>query len=103
MPVANSFDHLVGADQQRRWDGDAERLRGREIDHQLILGRLLYRQLAWSVALENLVDVGSGAAIEVGKVRTIAQQMAGLRELSKGGNRRKPIPESEFCHECPAG
>jgi sugar phosphate isomerase/epimerase len=31
--VTRSFDHLVGAGEQRRWDFDAERIRGFEIDH----------------------------------------------------------------------
>ena len=35
------FDHLVGAGEQRVGDGEAERLGGLEVDHQLELGRLL--------------------------------------------------------------
>jgi hypothetical protein len=33
--VAASIDHLVGVRQQRRWDINAEGLRGLQIDHQL--------------------------------------------------------------------
>jgi hypothetical protein len=38
----HSFDHLVGAGQQRRQHGQPERLRGLEVDHQFVLGRRLH-------------------------------------------------------------
>ena len=37
----NSFDHLVGAREQRWRNIEAERLRGLEVDHQLEFGRLV--------------------------------------------------------------
>jgi len=52
----NSFDHLVGARQNRRWQVETERLRGFEIDHELIFVRRLDRQFGWLFALENAVD-----------------------------------------------
>jgi hypothetical protein len=41
-----SFDHLVGAREQRRRDFDAERLRGLEINDHLELRRPLHRQVS---------------------------------------------------------
>jgi hypothetical protein len=38
--LIGSFDHLVGAGEQRRWHRNAERLRDLEIDRQLEFGWL---------------------------------------------------------------
>jgi hypothetical protein len=35
--ITSSFDHLVGAGEQRRWDFKAERLGGLEVDHKVKL------------------------------------------------------------------
>src|SRR5262249_561548 len=40
-----SFDHLVGAGEQRRWHVEAERSGGRQIDDQFELSRLHDRQV----------------------------------------------------------
>jgi hypothetical protein len=44
--VNDSFDHVVGERQQCRGDGNAERFRGFEIDHERKLARLLDREIA---------------------------------------------------------
>jgi hypothetical protein len=46
-----SFDHLVGAGEHRLWHGQAHRLRGFEVDYQLILGRCLYGKIGRLLAL----------------------------------------------------
>src|SRR5262245_25743896 len=51
------FDHLVGAGQQRRWDGKAERLCSSKIEHQFKCGWLLERQVRRPCSFDNLVDV----------------------------------------------
>jgi len=45
------FDHLVGAGKQRRRHGEAERLSGLDVDHQLILGWTLHRHVGRFLAL----------------------------------------------------
>jgi len=52
-----SFDHLVGAGQDRLWDRKAERLRGLEIDHELELRGRLHRQVAGLFSLEDAANV----------------------------------------------
>ena len=61
-----SFDHLVGTGEQRQRHRKTKRLGHFEIDHNFQLGRLLDRQVGWFAAFEDLVDVGRGAAVEVG-------------------------------------
>ena len=45
--TASLFDHLVGAGEQHGRHLDAERLRGRQVDDEIELGRLLDRDVAW--------------------------------------------------------
>src|SRR5215813_6467699 len=51
------FDHLVGAGEQRYWYFKPERFRGLEIDHQLVFGRRLHRQVGGPRAFEDAIDV----------------------------------------------
>jgi hypothetical protein len=51
--VCNSFDHLVGAEQQGLWNCETERLGGLEIDNELELGRLPHRQVSGLGAVES--------------------------------------------------
>lgn len=59
------FNDLVGAGQQRRRDGQAQRLRRLQIDDQLELGRLLDRQVGGLRPLQDLVDERRCAADDV--------------------------------------
>ena len=74
------FDHLVGAGQERLRHGQAKRLRGLEVDHQLELGRLLHRQVGRLLALEDAVDVAGRAAGRIGRIGPVGHQAAARGE-----------------------
>src|ERR1700732_2720391 len=77
-----SFDDLVGAGEDRLRHGEAERLGGLEIDHQLEGGRLLHRQIGRLGAVEDLSGVNADLAIYADEARPIADQPAGRGELA---------------------
>jgi hypothetical protein len=52
-----SFDHLIGAGEQRGWNGETERLRRLEVDDELEFGGLLDGQVRGLGAPQDLVDV----------------------------------------------
>ena len=72
-----SFDHLVGAGEQRRRHVDAQRLGRLQIDHHLVLGRGLHRQVGRLLALEDAVDIAGCAPVLVDQVRPVGDQAAG--------------------------
>src|SRR5260370_6393527 len=56
------FDHFSGSRQQGRWNVDAERFGGPEVDVQIKLGGLLHRQFTWLRTFQYPVDISRGAA-----------------------------------------
>src|SRR6516165_9084236 len=84
-----SLDHLVGKREQRRRHRQAKRLRGLQIDHQLELGGLQYRQFGGLGAFENAPDIEPRLVIIVAAAAPVAHQSAGHGELARivaGGN-----------------
>src|SRR5690348_14288192 len=59
------FDDRGRAQEQRRRNGDVQRLGGLEIDRQLERGRLLHGQVPRPRALEDLVDVAGRAPVHL--------------------------------------
>src|SRR5262245_39495439 len=65
------LDHLVGAQQDRSWQLDADRLRGLKIDHGLEFRRLLDRQIGGLGAAEYPGRIRAGAAVHRREIHAI--------------------------------
>ena len=75
---AASFDHLVGACEQQRWDRESEGFGGPEIDKRVELGGVLDRQVTGTITLENAVDIRRRPSRNSGK-SILRVSDAGLR------------------------
>jgi len=63
--TASLFDHLIGAGEQRRWNVDAERPGGLEVDDEIELGGPQDRQVGRFLALENVAGIDASLEILV--------------------------------------
>src|SRR5262249_679238 len=68
------FDHLVGSYQQLVRHLKAERLRTFAIDHQLELGRLLDRKVAWLRSPQDAIDIGRSPPEYVVRIGAIGHE-----------------------------
>jgi len=75
--IAELFDHLISQLPEVHRNIEAKRLGGLKVDHQIVLGRCLYREIGGLLALEDAVDIAGRAAIHVDLIRPIGDQAAG--------------------------
>src|SRR5216684_4767458 len=95
-PPFSWIDHLIRPLQERLGDGEPAGLGGLEVDDELELRGLFDREIAWFRALEDLIHVGGGTAKEIGIIRAISHQPAGLCKLFRSRNSRKPMTNREL-------
>src|SRR5438128_1609151 len=93
--MIQSFNHLVGATEQRKRDGKSERPGGLEVQEHLNFRGLLYRQLARLFAFENTGGVDASQTVSVGNAAAIARQAAGRHELPVFVDRRHRMANGE--------
>src|SRR5215475_2415719 len=86
------FKNLGGAGEDRIRYRDADPLSGIKIDHKLVLGRRLYRQIGWLLALEDAIDIASGASVVIEPVRPVRDQAASGDKSTIRVHCRKLIP-----------
>src|SRR5258705_941613 len=82
------LDHLGGARQDRWRDGEAERLGGLEVDHQLERGRLHDWEVSGLGTFEDLPGVNADLTIDGREARPVADQAAGRGEFTDFIDRR---------------
>src|SRR6516225_9106299 len=93
-----SFDHLVGAGEQRRRDGEADRFGSCHVDNKLHLGRKLYWQIARLFPFQNPVHEVGTAAVVLAQLDAIAHQTAILDVLTEIKDRGMQLtPGSTSC------
>src|SRR5215469_5384121 len=78
-----SFDHLVGAGNQRRRDVQPEPSGSFQIDDQLKLNRLLNRQVARVFPFDNPINVSSRALKQNTEICAVYDQSADLGVFTK--------------------
>ena len=61
---------------------DPERLGGLEVDHKLVLGRRLHRQVGRLLALEDAIHVPGRLPVLFGLIRPVGDQAAGGDEVA---------------------
>src|SRR5262245_24026851 len=81
------LDHVVGLEQQRRRDRQAEGPGRLEVEAQLELGRLLDGQLGGLGPLEDPVDGEGGAPVELALLGPVAHEAPGHDEAADSEHR----------------
>jgi hypothetical protein len=94
--ASNSFDHLVGAAEQRRRHVEPERLGGLGVEHQLEFGRLLHRKVRGLLAPEDAVDVTGGEPVVPSIMAASALLSARSAANAVAPGRRKTKPAGFF-------
>src|SRR5215472_8509706 len=87
-PPFTSFDHLVGAGEERRRDFKPKRPGGGKVDDEIELSRLLDREIARFRPAKNLVDIVANAPKKLWEVWSIGHQTSRFDVLPLTVNRR---------------
>jgi len=78
-----SFDHFIGAGDERRGQFQAKGFCRLQVDQQLIFGRRLHRQVRRFFSLEDAIDIGGGTPKLIKDIRPVCDQAT----IAKKGRR----------------
>ena len=91
-----SFEQFVGAGEYRRRNCEAQCFRGLEVDHELVFGWRLHRQVGGLLALEDAIDIAGGTPILVDVTSPIGDQTAGGDEDTFVIDRGQFVPSRQL-------
>jgi hypothetical protein len=77
--------------EQGRRDFKPKRVRGAEVDHQLVLGRQLDRQVGGLGALEDAAGINSDLMVTIREIGSVTHQPAGFDQMTVVIGRRNPV------------
>src|SRR5215471_10779663 len=103
MSAAESFDDLGGDGTNTRRNGEAERLGCLEVDYELETGRLLNRQIASLLALENPASIFAHHLKALVTVRSVTHKAAGRANKIIAAAEQLAIPAMYFRREFALG
>src|SRR6476646_1766651 len=95
-PSTPSFDHLVGAGEKRRRNGQAHRGSGPQIDDQLKFSRKLYWQIGRFGPFQNPIDVTRRTFKQNAEIGSMNHQSPDTSIFSKRIDRRKAVFRKSF-------
>src|SRR5215207_3759931 len=95
MDAPASFDHLVGAGEERGWDFEAESLCRHCIDHEFKRSRLLDRQLTRLGAAQDFIHVIGGPAKKDWVAWSIGHQTSSVDVLPRSVHHRQAGTERQ--------
>ena len=91
-----SFDHLVGAEQERGGRGNTDCPRGLKIEDELEFRGLLDRQVGWLSAARDPVDILGSPPEHPVDTWAVGQQASGIYPFAESEHGCSPVSEREL-------
>src|SRR6476620_9904114 len=86
------FDHLIGGDQQARWNCQAKCLRRFAVDDSFELRRRLHRKVSGFCTAQDAVDIGCPLSRQIDEVSPVIHETARCDENTGRVNRGQAMP-----------
>src|SRR5262249_45143453 len=95
--ILSLFDHLVGLRKQRRRHGEADRLGGLEVDHEIERCWLHHWKFGGPFAFENSASIDSNLAIGISQAGAIADKSSRLGKFAAPMHRGNCVTRRKCC------